>query len=181
MPCNRPTCHDKGNGGAAIGEEHGPVGRLAGQDPLVVALPRDSSEHKQEPVIYPYTHILRLHLKERKLNTLREKSLISAYLSIPSRRYSIVQCRFVDVLHMLIGKSKGQCKEEAEDNEEDLDDVSVGHGDEATQQGVAEGDHGGHDDGNLLVDVEDDLERGAESAEDGGRPEDLGQCSWQHL
>ena len=139
MPCNRPTCHDKGNGGAAIGEEHGPVGRLAGQDPLVVALPRDSSEHKQEPVIYPHPHILRLHLKERKLNTLREKSLISAHLSIPSRRYSIVQCRFIDVLHMLIGQSEGQCKEEAKDDEEDLDDVGVGNGDETPEEGVSKG------------------------------------------
>ena len=70
---------------------------------------------------------------------------------------------------------------QAKHDEEDLDDVGVGHGDEPTQEGVAEGDHGGHDDGDLLVDVEDDLERGAESAEDGGRPEDLGHGGGQGL
>ena len=48
-----------------------------------------------------------------------------------------------------------------EHNEEDLDDVGVGHGDEAPEKGVAQGDDGGHDDGDLLVDVEDNLERGA--------------------
>ena len=63
-----------------------------------------------------------------------------------------------------------------EHNEEDLDDVGVGHGDETSEKGVAQGDDGGHDDGDLLVDVEDDLERGAEGTEDGGRPEDLGDC-----
>ena len=53
-------------------------------------------------------------------------------------------------------------------NEEYLNDVSVSHGDESTEESVAESNDSGHDDGNLLVEVEDDLERGAECSEDGG-------------
>ena len=68
-----------------------------------------------------------------------------------------------------------------EHDEEDLDDVGVGHGDETPEERVAQGDYGGHDDGDLLVDVEDDLERGAEGTKDGGRPEDLGDGGWKCL
>ena len=50
---------------------------------------------------------------------------------------------------------------QAEDNEEDLDDVSVSHRYEASQQSVAQSYHCGHDDGHLLVQVQDDLESGA--------------------
>ena len=48
-----------------------------------------------------------------------------------------------------------------EHNEEDLNDVSVGHRYEASQQGVAQRYHCRHDDGDLLVQVQDDLQSGA--------------------
>ena len=66
-------------------------------------------------------------------------------------------------------------------NEEDLDDVSVGDGDETPEKGVAQGDDGRHDDRDLLVDVEDDLKSGSQGAEDGGGPEDLGDGGWEGL
>ena len=50
---------------------------------------------------------------------------------------------------------------QSEDNEEDLNDVSVSHRDEASQQSVAQSYHCGHDDWHLLVQVQDDLESGA--------------------
>ena len=50
---------------------------------------------------------------------------------------------------------------QSENNEEDLNDVSVSHRDEASQQSVAQSYHCGHDDGHLLVQVQDDLEGGA--------------------
>ena len=53
LPFSILTCHDEGNGSATVGEEHGPVGGLAGENPLVVALPRDSSKYQQEPVVHP--------------------------------------------------------------------------------------------------------------------------------
>ena len=58
---------------------------------------------------------------------------------------------------MLIGQSKGQCKEEAEDNEEDLDDVGVGNGDETPEEGVSKGYDGRADNWDHLVQIENHL------------------------
>ena len=56
-------------------------------------------------------------------------------------------------------KEKEKCAtHQPDDDEEYLYDVSVRHRDEAAQEGVAQGDHGGAEDGHLLVQVQDHLE-----------------------
>ena len=93
------TGHDESNSSPAIGEEHSPVGGLAGQHlgycwyylmanmivycccyddingchPLVVALPGNSSKNQEEPVVNPQTHVLRLNLMIEMLSERRTK------------------------------------------------------------------------------------------------------------
>ena len=47
---------------------------------------------------------------------------------------------------------------QTDNDEEHLNDVSVGYGDEAAQQRVEQGDHGAQDDGHLLLQTQDHLD-----------------------
>ena len=70
---------------------------------------------------------------------------------------------------------------QSENNEKDLNDVCVSDRDESSKKSVTERNNSRHDDGDLLVEVQDDLESGAQSSQDGGRPEDLRDSGWQSL
>ena len=50
-------------------------------------------------------------------------------------------------------KTAGSVTYQAEHDEEDLDDVGVGDGDEAAEEGVAQGNNRGHYDGRVQGDV----------------------------
>ena len=88
---------------------------------------------------------------------------------------------FMRHLSLLVSLSFSFVTYQTKNNEENLNDICVCDRYEASKECVTESNDGGHDDGDLLVDVEDDLERGAEGAEDGGRPEDLGHGGGQGL
>ena len=113
-----------------------------------------------------------------------------SHLSIPSRCHSVIQFVLVDVVHELAGEGEGQGEEEAKDNEKDLDDVCVGDGDEAAEEGVAKSNDGRAGNRDNLIQVENhlwkeseyytrskkrkvNLEGGTKSSKDGSTPEDL--------
>ena len=88
---------------------------------------------------------------------------------------------FMRHLSLLVSLSFSFVTYQTKNNEENLNDICVCDRYEASKECVTESNDGGHDDGDLLVDVEDDLEGGSQSSEDGSTPEDLGHCSWQGL
>ena len=53
---------------------------------------------------------------------------------------------------------EGENTHQSDEDEEDLDDVSVGDRYEASEEGVEDGDDGRHDDGDLDVELEDHLQ-----------------------
>lgn len=62
---------------------------------------------------------------------------------------------------MFVGPGKRNAHPEADEDTEQLDDVSVGDGVQASEQGVEDGDAGAEDDGRAVVHVYDDGQRGA--------------------
>lgn len=98
-------------------------------DVIIVHLPRDASENQQKPVINVKPVVLRIDMSDP------------------------VHFHGTQWLDGVIGPGEGYAHPQAYEDAEQLDDVGVGDGVEAAEQGVEDGHASAEDDGSAVVHV----------------------------
>ena len=165
---HRRNSHDDAAKGGHVGEHLRLHGRLGGEHSLEVDLPRDATQHEQQSVVEVLAHLVGVQVTEPVVVLVRHALHRRVHQRegnaqpLQTNGHQIVSSKVLSVVTYQANKDASE-----------LNDVSVGDRVEPAEKRVEEGNRRGENDGGVVVHIDDDADGGAQSGENGRRPEDL--------